>query len=308
MIYLPLYVAFEYPDIGQRRQVAFYNMPNSTWHLSESRNTDSIYEHTCRLDLQMGSPTTYEKTNEIIKKALRNNIYPNQMPERIKSGRCAMFFVSLIDGKKTQRLLLDIETKSKMQVTGTSYRDVVNSDSFTMSHLEIPKYYPYNGELTACIYNWFVEYRVENTSDFWNCGYTCLCRNRFPKKRLVRGGYKNTAEYGGSTYYCGNPKNHMIPTKIMVAFEYIAEDRRLKRVQIEARPSSMFEIGTELNANLGKYIEQTVGIRTPYFYNWGCVHFKYSIIPEPLRSEPDEIKAKRLVKFVVDRYFSTRST
>lgn len=309
MIYLPLYVLYEYPDLEVQQCGVFYNMKNNSWYLTESVCVDEMLRTITKLgsryQTEMGLPTTYRKTNEKIKKMLRQ-IFRYRVPEKLKTrDNNAELFVALIDGKKTRRMKIDVKTKSNLRILGTSYLDTVNSDCFTMTNLETPRYYHPTGNQrpTVGIYSWYVEYESENGEWFWNCVYGCHGRNIFPTKRLLVGGHRNNeACYGNVVSWDGDQNPTARLKLIVVDFEYIFAGH-LRRVYVNIEINKLNQ--TEQRGKEMKCVRrQTFGIVGKSFYDT-YLEFSGVNIPENLICDPNESKANRVVEHIIDMYFNT---
>lgn len=309
MIYLPLYVLYEYPDLEVQQCGVFYNMKNNSWYLAESVCVDEMLRTITKLgskyQTEMGLPTTYGKTNEKIKKMLRQ-IFPYRVPKKLKlRDNNAELFVALIDGEKTRRMEIDMKTKSNLRILGTSYLDIVNSDSFSRINIHTPRYYHPTGNryFTVGIYDWYMQYESEDGKWFWDCLYRCRCRNVSPTKRLPVGGERNDEAYYGDTISRDRGQNPTARLKLIVVdFEYIFAGH-LHRVYIHTKINKLNQ--TEQRSKEMKCARRkTFGIVGKSFYDT-YLEFSGVNIPENLIFDPNESKARHVMEHIIDSYFNT---
>ena len=306
MIYLPLYVMFEYTNLDQYKKNVFYSIPESRWYLTDNRVMWTMYQNALAFDgiflartdgtTYIGPPTTFKKTNERIKEVLRVIYEDKPLPKNIRTYKSTSFISSLIHGKKTKRITFGIKSNSDRKVLNVNPHNA-NQSAWMFTLRETPIYRTFK-EFTVGIYSWLVVYRPTEKSN----SLTYAARFCAPYELLQPGYALNSIHRNDSdTYTQSENVGDGILDRFMVDFDYVTPDGCLKIIHANVKIHDDFILdvqreGCKINA-------QSFSLDGEDYSSYVSFPVRKRRIPTNLISEPNLKKAKDVIAYFIREYF-----
>ena len=309
MIYLPLFVTFEYTNLDKYMNYVFYSIPESRWYLTDDISPGALYHNAYAFDgiflartdgsTDIGPPTTFKKTNERIKEVLQVIYEKKSIPKIIRTYKSTSFISSLIQGKKTKRITFGIKPNSNRKVLNVNPHHNIDKNSWVFTMRETPIYRTF-GEYTACIYSWYVKYRSREKN---NPGAVYVGRFCAPFEIEEPGVALNSIRTSYSDPYSQLKIENGILDQLTVDFDFITPDGYLKMVHADIKIQNDFML--DVTGDECETSTQSFSLNGKDYYNSIISPVRKSPIPIPLRSEPNLKKAKDVIAFFIREYFES---
>lgn len=305
MIYLPLYVMFEYTNLDQYKNNVFYSIPESRWYLTDNSVMWTMYQNALAFDgiflkrtdgtTDIGPPTTLKKTNERIREVLRVIYEDKPLPKNIRTYKSTSFVSSLIHGKKTKRITFGIKPNSNRKVLNVNPHNI-NKDSWVFTMRETPIYRTLE-KFTVCIYSWYVRY-VSRENNHTSAYVSRFCA---PYEIEEPGAALNSIRINHSDPYSQLKIEDGILERFAVDFDYVTPDGCLKIIHANVQIYDDFILdvqreGCKLNA-------QSFSLDGEDHSSYVSFPVRKRRIPTNLISEPNLKKAKDVIAFFIREYF-----